>query len=213
MENKQPANLNVYLITDNTYSMKQSCLAAKKSFSEVLVVGNLATGKRCVTIGVIGDYDNGSPDCAQGGFTLLRPGVTDTNAQKLWFEKYMLPSGGEGEPKAYKTLLNFLLREPPGILLLFLDALPHGALGKALDNQGTLEQKFLQQNNMIQDWGTLTTAYKDAGFCAVTFVTGNMFQKNPRALKVYADLGYVVEVKNNKSSDITNAMRFLDNSR
>ena len=196
---------NVYMITDNTYSMRQACLSSKQTSAEVTSLCNLLTGCSCVTVGVIGDYDSATVDHHKGGFSLLRKDCVDEKERKDWFDKYMQPAGGGGLPEAYKTALNFLLQEPPGILLLFLDALPHGISGP-LDKEGQKELAFLQERKMITPWKELVNAVKTGGFTVVTFVTGNFLNVDANALSTYADLGYVVPIIENNSTVISNVM-------
>jgi hypothetical protein len=79
-------------------------------------------------------------------------------------------------------------------------------VGAGLDKEGQKEAAFLAKNNMIQDWDALASALRQKGFHIVTFVTGNLFIKNPANRKVYAALGHVVEIKQNKSQIITSTM-------
>ena len=147
---------------------------------------------------MIGDYAAGTPDKEQGGFALLDPNETDPHK---WFDKYMNPSGGGDWPEAYKTALNFMLRHPPGILFLFLDAPPHDGF---LDKEGIKEYNFLIENNMITGWEKLAQALKQQGHRIVTFITGRHQEELKRDF--YDILGDVVMIPENVSDVITSTM-------
>jgi hypothetical protein len=187
----------IYCIVDNTSSMSEACKATKTCAAELVALGSLVAGQECVTMGVIGDYSSGTPDRHQGGFALMRP--ADPN-REVWFNRYMNPEGGGGLPEAYKTALNFMLREKPGILLLLVDAEPHMP---PLDYEGHQEDEFLNSMQMITDWDKLIAEIKLAGFCVVTFITG---RRKSQLTKYYSPLGYVVEIADNTSSVILATM-------
>ncbi len=189
--------VKIYCIVDNTASMGEACQAARQSASELVTLGALVSGSDCVTIGVIGDYDSGCYNNFQGGYELLRPG---DDHREAWMRKYLDPRGGAGTQEAYRTCLNFLLTEKPGILFLFLDAPPHS---EPFDDEGKQEEEFLKFTGKITDWDVLGRAVKDAGFQVVTFVTG---RRREETAVHYRNLGEVVLVGNDSAETITRMM-------
>ena len=204
-DNERKRSFLLYQIVDNTGSMGQSCTSGREASSEVRATANLSCGPETVRIGVIGDYDNATPGCYNGGWSLCQANISNEDLES-WFQTFMKPCGGRGAPEAYKTALNMLLKEEPGLVFLYLDAVPHGFNSITfqntgeLDDEGKKEYAFLQNKNMITDWDTLVRTVKSSGFQFVTLSTHG----DTKFIDIWADLGYVVHIKNYDARTITN---------
>lgn len=192
------SSFNLLLACDNTSSMGESLHAIKKSIYEFYVNAKLLNID--IQLASIGDYDlNSCNKGKEGGYTYLSN--TDSFFEtKLYLDTNFIPQGGGGTPEAFKTLLNKIIRlKPlPNVVFLFCDAPPHG-VHYHLDNEGYIENYFLDKNEYMKDWDLICTVFKKAGIKVITFLTNyyDSFYIH------WAKLGNVIGVKDNNSTLIS----------
>eukprot|EP00931_Biecheleriopsis_adriatica_P005831 TRINITY_DN107316_c0_g1_i1.p1 TRINITY_DN107316_c0_g1~~TRINITY_DN107316_c0_g1_i1.p1 ORF type:complete len:969 (+),score=155.03 TRINITY_DN107316_c0_g1_i1:16-2922(+) len=192
------------VVGDNTGSMGEACRSARESFAEIKALVSLLVNRPAVRLAVYGDYDNATPDRAQGGHAVL-PADCSADAQDAWLSKYMKPCGGGGQPEAIVTSLNFHIRETshgPKVMFIFTDAPPHDHAGGSLDSEGRQEAAFLKEHGMISDWKELGEAVREHGFHTFVFLTGGASSLS----HTYSKLGTVITVRSNSAEAITKTM-------
>jgi len=167
---------NIYIIADRTGSMGSTCDAIKVLAKELYTVCTLLFGLNTCRLGVVGDYDRGSPNSHCGGVKFNEYiNDNDDGCDKFIRENMYPQGGGGGGCEAYKTLFNMILHkysDKPGVIILFCDEFPHGYNNQPLNNDGMTEKELLEKVGMIWDWKTIGKKLHANGFKVFTFITG-----------------------------------------
>lgn len=198
---------------DVTGSMGQACIANLMTVKELIAAFGMVNksydgGK----IAVVGDYDRETLDSHCGGVSIC--GYDNIDNIDRWLSNYMKPRGGGGVPEAYKTFFNVInknygRKNCDKIVFLYCDAPPHGINKCVLDSEGKLEEKYLKEHDMIQDWDMLCSELKKNKFKIFTFLTTN----NSSLVNIYAKMGDVIVFHQNTAEKIIEAKLkvFYDN--
>ena len=203
------STLDIDFVCDNTGSMEKALEAVPQSAIEISALISLAMGCNSLKLGVVGDYDRKTPDNQKGGCVTI-PRNADNDTINYFVDKYMRPYGGGRIPEAYITSLHLMLQsgDVPQVLFWILDALPHGYKGAALDDEGKLEKKFLDQRRLSQDWDVVCDLVKEAGVTVFTFSTVH----NQSLCECYTKLGYYIPISSNTTAVITRTVMSVFNA-